>query len=165
LWPAARERSRRREAARAALLFAAAAVLGVLLAAVQLFPFAEYLFESVAWRARLEAPRHAAHAVVIGWRSVTLLLPGFFGSPARGDYWGGMSFNAIQNYVGIPTLVLAACAARARLKERETRFLLAAGVGFFFVALRIPGIHDVLLRLPVLCLPANDRLWRLRGCC
>ncbi|RPJ50491.1 MAG: hypothetical protein EHM21_04870, partial [Chloroflexi bacterium] len=83
---------------------AAAAALAAGLAAVQLFPTFEFLQLSQ----RAEA--YAEDALTYSfwpWRLVTLFSPDFFGSPARGDYWGYASYWEDHLYAGMLPLLLA----------------------------------------------------------
>src|SRR5262249_9189465 len=84
--------------------WAAGVVLGILLAAVQLLPFAEYLRRSAVlayradWMLYFPLPFRALAA---------LLMPHFFGSPTGKDFWGPINFNEFSHSVGItPWLVI-----------------------------------------------------------
>ncbi len=96
-----------------------ALVIGALIGAVQVLPFADLL--AASRRAAAGAPD-----VLPRPQLITLLLPHFFGSPALPeDYWGYGNYNEYTIYVGIVTLFLAWLALFARPRY-WTSFLLVA---------------------------------------
>jgi len=123
-----------RAVARLALMWLAAGVLGLGLAAAQLVPTAEYLVESnrVAGLQETVALTYSFWP----WRTVGLILPGLFGSPATGDYWGYGNYWEDALYVGVLPLLMAVSAAlRAgrlgpQLGKTRTFLLVAAGIAF-----------------------------------
>src|SRR3990172_11071135 len=94
-----------RAVARLALIWLAAGVLGLGLAAAQLVPTAEYLVESsrVAGLQETGALTYSFWP----WRTVGLILPGLFGSPATGDYWGYGNYWEDALYIGVLPLLMA----------------------------------------------------------
>lgn len=87
------------------LRMALALGLALGLAAVQLLPTAEYLMQSQ--RSSAVDYELAMTYSFWPWRLVTLLAPGFFGSPAQGDYWGYANFWEDAIYVGLLPFLLA----------------------------------------------------------
>lgn len=140
------------------LLAAACAALGFLLIAVQLVPFLYLLPGSVAAAARSENP-------VPGFRSVAVVaqvLPGFLGSPLRGELDltavlpRGENFNERNSgYLGAITLVLLGIAFRG-LPPVFRRGLVIAGIAIL-VAWCVPLIVGLAAAIPVLSLVTPGR--------
>lgn len=109
-------------------------VLGVALAAVQLFPTAEYLLQSQ--RAGAVDYDFAMTYSFWPWRLLTLVAPDLFGNPAHGDYWGYGAFWEDAVYVGLLPLLmgLRALVRRGRLPGP------AAGSGQEPVARHLPAL-------------------------
>ena len=82
-----------------------AALMGVAMAAVQLFPTAVYLMQSQ--RSAAVDMEFALNYSFWSWRFLGLLAPGIFGSPVTGDYWGYGNFWEDAIYVGMLPLLLA----------------------------------------------------------
>lgn len=87
------------------LAFAVNAALAAGIAAVQLLPTWEYL--QVSQRADAVAYADAMVYSFWPWRLLTLFAPDFFGSPARGDFWGYASYWEDHLYPGMLALLLA----------------------------------------------------------
>ena len=85
-------------------------LLGVLLAAAQLLPTAEYLAQSQ--RSAAVDFELAATYSFWPWRLLELLAPGLFGSPAAGTYWGYGNYWEDASYIGLVPLLLALKGAR-----------------------------------------------------
>jgi hypothetical protein len=121
---------------RVVLMWLSAGLLGVALAGAQLVPTAEYLLESSRGAGVDETV--ALTYSFWPWRTLGLLLPGLFGSPVVGDYWGYANFWEDALYIGVLPLLMAITAAlRAgrlgRAAGRLRYFLLAAaGLAFLF---------------------------------
>ncbi|MEW6568633.1 MAG: YfhO family protein [Chloroflexota bacterium] len=118
--------------------FGLVAALALALAAVQLLPTAEYLALSARQNGLDEA--FALNYSLWPWRILGLLLPGLFGSPARGDYWGYGNYWEDALYIGVLPLLLALtvglCALRGRSSRTpEVRFLLGVTVVSMLLAL------------------------------
>lgn len=79
--------------------------LGVCLAAIQLLPTAELLFQSQ--RSTAVEFEYAMTYSFWPWRFLTLLVPGLFGSPVSGDYWGYGNYWEDALYIGVFPLFLA----------------------------------------------------------
>jgi len=82
-----------------------AVLIGVALAAVQLFPTAEYLLQSQ--RASAVEYEVAMTYSFWPWRALSLLASDLFGSPVHGDYWGYGNFWEDAVYIGLLPLLLA----------------------------------------------------------
>lgn len=133
-----RVRSGRRSVTRLAGLWLAAAAFGVGLAAIQLLPTAEYFLQSSRGGGLEEAS--ALTYSFWPWRSLGLLLPGLFGSPAIGDYWGYGNYWEDALYIGVLPLLMAiaGAAGASRLGREQGRlrwFLLSAASVSFFLSL------------------------------
>ncbi|HUS16990.1 MAG TPA: hypothetical protein VM536_18480, partial [Chloroflexia bacterium] len=140
---------------------AGAYVLGVLLAAIQLVPFAEYLGQSVAISARSD-PNWEGFWLP-GRFAWTMLTPDLFGNPAHGDWWAPgiiYNYNETNSYSGILPLLLAplALGLRDRCQRRLALFLAAVGVLAAAVAYHVPGIYQAAVQLTFLRTAANHRL-------
>jgi hypothetical protein len=86
------------------LLFVISLGLGACLAAVQLIPTAELLLQSQ--RAKAVEFDYAMTYSFWPWRFLTLLAPGFFGSPVSGNYWGYGNYWEDALYIGVLPLLL-----------------------------------------------------------
>ncbi|MBN1641398.1 MAG: YfhO family protein [Anaerolineae bacterium] len=159
VWPA--PASRRRAAAAVALL----AALGVGLAAIQLLPAFEYL----ALGHRTALPYDQVVQMGMLPRLVVYLVPGFFGNPAQGTYWGPANYVETTAYVGILPLLLSMIALVVR-RDRHTRFfaamallalLLAAGTPLYRLIYPLPGFSG--LRMDRMVYLANAFLSVLAG--
>ncbi len=92
-------------------------LVAVLLSAAQLLPTAEYLLQSQ--RAAQVDYRLAMTYSFWPWHFITLLAPGFFGSPVSGDYWGYANYWEDAVYIGILPALLALVAI-SRLFRKST---------------------------------------------
>ncbi len=87
------------------VLLACAVVIALCLSAIQLLPTAELALNSQ--RAGGLDPMEAMTYSFWPWRLLTLAIPGLFGSPAAGDYWGYATYWEDTGYVGVLPLLLA----------------------------------------------------------
>ncbi len=110
---------RGRAAVRAVAGMAAAGLLGVCLAAIQLVPTAEYLAESA--REGGVDPAFAMTYSFWPWRLLGFLMPNILGSPVRGDYWGYGNYWEDAVYLGVLPLVVALVVAARALIGRGDR--------------------------------------------
>lgn len=172
-----------RQVTYASLLLASGVILGILLVAVQLLPFWEWLNQTNETQFRLEERASAVWIEPSFWKGaivtfVTLVLPNFFGNPTWGDPTNFFYSNYIEQmvYMGIVPISLAIVAAlgskskatpliKRSIEEREASsiskaglILFLAGLGLFFLgmALRLPGI-DLMNHLPVFNVVASER--------
>ena len=119
---------------RLALLWLGGVTLGAGLASAQLVPTAEYFLQSSRGGGLDEAG--ALSYSFWPWRTLGLLMPGLFGSPVLGDYWGYGNYWEDVLYIGVlPFLMAVYGAARAgrlgRAEGRTRTFLLSiAGIAF-----------------------------------
>jgi hypothetical protein len=133
--------------------FAPAAVIGLLIASIQVVPFGEYLSRSYIWEMRREAPANVYPAPLA--TAVTAVVPNFFGNPSHGNYLrlanrhGWLSnFCEQQIYPGIVTWVLATMGLAACRRTWRARFFAITAVVGALVMFGTPGIADALLTLP-----------------
>jgi hypothetical protein len=132
VWRAAR--SGAAAVGRLAVIWLAGGLLGLGLAAAQLVPTAEYLVESVRGSGLAEAD--ALTYSFWPWRTLGVLLPGLFGSPVVGDYWGYGNYWEDAIYLGVLPLLMALTASvragRLGTEAGKTRtfLLVAAGLAF-----------------------------------
>jgi hypothetical protein len=106
-------------------------LVGVALSAVQLLPLAELAMHSTR-----QADSSYDFAARFSWPPgylLTLLVPNFFGEPARTGYWGDGIYDEFIFYVGVLPLVLALLGLRMR--HRLTPFLGILGLGALLLAL------------------------------
>lgn len=95
-----------------------AVVLGAALAAVQLAPTFELVRHSQ--RAGGVEYRAALSYSFWPWHFLTFLMPGAFGNPASGDYWGYGAYWEDAVYVGLLTLLLGGRALARWQRERRS---------------------------------------------
>jgi hypothetical protein len=141
--------------------------LGVLLAAVQILPFLEWLRLSAEF-----AARNASRFVFFNWHHleqlpslIGLYLPNFLINPSQIDFplicmvpWG--NFNEVALYLGILPLIIGIQGFASERKKNKMIFLFGAGALFFLcLALRMP-VFDWINQLPVFNIFAPRR-WRL----
>lgn len=117
---------------------ALAAGMAAALAAIQLLPSAEYLLVSARASGLDEA--YALTYSLWPWRILGLLLPGLFGSPVRGDYWGYGNYWEDALYVGVIPLALSLAAAARGVRglpgwRAEARLLVAVALVSLLLAL------------------------------
>jgi hypothetical protein len=93
-------------------------IFGISLAAIQLFPTAEYLL--VSQRSRAVDYEFAMTYSFWPWRFLTLVAPKLFGDPATGDYWGYGYYWEDAIYIGLFPLILAIMAVFNGLKRKES---------------------------------------------
>ena len=137
---------------RTAGVFAGSLVLGALLAAVALLPFAELLFRSAdaGQRASVSDASKLSGRFLLGF--------------AMPDYWGRPTQTALVRfqfsracYVGVLPLMLAVAAPL--LRPNLARLALAGfGAACLAVAFGAPPLFDLATRLPLLDIAHNDRL-------
>jgi hypothetical protein len=152
----ARRPGRRRFLAR----LAAAAGLSAALAAPALLPLWETIPGSVRGSALQRSPENFQPPPF----TARFLLPAFaplaMGSPPDGTYGGKWSFNEIcSEYAGLLALAVALAGALA-LRGRPL-LLLLGGAAALLVALRLPPLFEIVLRLPVIGPGAHGRLREL----
>ena len=87
-------------------------VIGMGLAAVQLFPTAELMVQSQ--RSGGVDYDFAMTYSLWPWRLITFVAPDFFGNPGRGTYWGYATYWEDAGYIGVLPLLLAAEAVFGR---------------------------------------------------
>ncbi|WP_420631958.1 hypothetical protein [Candidatus Leptofilum sp.] len=107
------------------------AVLGFLLAGVQLVPLAE--FSTVSSRAAEPTLEFATAFSLPPSHIITWLLPEFFGEPTRSGYWSVPAFDELTYYVGL--LPLLGLALALRKPSRLSWFYLVLVVLGFLLAL------------------------------
>ena len=105
--------------------------VGLGLAAVQLLPTLQYL--------ALSTRQEAGYAFASGyaWPAsylLTLLIPGFFGTPTTTGYWGDGVYEELIFYVGLLPLLLAFLVGRGK-RQRLRPWLIGLSVGALLLAL------------------------------
>jgi len=137
---------------------AAGAVLGGVLAAVQLLPFLEYMRDSAAfvyrteWMPLLTLSLRAAAAFFI---------PYYYGGPAGGEYWGEWNFNEIALTVGLIPWAVTPLAVAAAWRRTGTRFFLGMALVAAAMLYGLPGTGAVRAIVPGLSLAINLRFGAL----
>ncbi len=125
-------------------------LLGFGLAAVQLFPTAEFISYTNRIRFTYETLLSSAwHPAAL----IRFILPGYFGSPIAGEDWTHLlsrgnghyfqSFISTAGYAGVGALLFAMGGALSWRRERVVRFFLAAGAAGFLVLLGSPILRLV----------------------
>jgi hypothetical protein len=136
--------------------------LGVLLSAVQLLPFLEYLPESRIYVAR---SGYEVNPFFAPWQTfVTAFVPRFFGSPIdeaaispENRLGVAANYNEQQIYAGMATWVLAAVGLVAGWRSSRCRFFAAAGLVAGLLMYGVPIVHPIAGQLPMLRLAALSR--------
>ncbi len=122
---------------RVVLLLIVAALIAAGAAAAQILP---------TWELASNSPRtggadwdFAMTYSLWPWRLITLLLPGFFGHPAHGDYWGYGNYFEDNGYLGVLPFILAHWAVigwlRRKISRRQDAHLNQDGTVPFWLAM------------------------------
>jgi hypothetical protein len=150
------------------------AIIGLMVSAVQLLPFLEFIQRSATLSARATRPEPSLlFTLFLDWyrwpTAITALLPQFFGTPLNDSYWYPYSnYNENTLYAGILPLALAVVSIagvfkgqRSPSKERDRPptpfFFLVLAVLSLCIALHFP-LFNLVNRLPLFDLVANERL-------
>jgi hypothetical protein len=127
---------------------------GVLLGAIQILPYVEYLGLSRQYMVRQSLPVNA-HFPAFG-TLITGLVPNFWGTPADGNYLSlvnrrgqGATYVDHQLYPGMATWLLAAVGLVWARRELRVLFFAIAGVLGTLLMYGTPGLIDVLSKVPV----------------
>jgi hypothetical protein len=152
---------------------AAAAIIGLMISAVQLLPFLEFLQRSAILSTRANEPGLSLLSTLfLDWHNwptvITALLPQFFGTPLNDSYWYPYSnYNEQTLYAGVLPLALAVVSVIWILKRRRSTikemsgqpilFFLALAVLSLGIALHFP-LFNLVNRLPIFYLAVNRRL-------
>lgn len=142
--------------------FVGALALGLAIAGVQLVPLAEYLLQSDALASRavrdLDEP--------VPWPFVvTLLVPRFFGQHRNDTWWfpiENWNLNEVSAYVGAGALLLAVLGIGRARRDGELGFFWILG-GMCAAAIYVPGVQEILGRIPVLRATWETRLLLVLG--
>jgi hypothetical protein len=146
-----------RDAVPRATPFLTAALAGFLLLAVQVVPFAILAWRSHARFARVtELPAHFRK-----YSLPALILPGYLGSPLRGELdLTGVMPNAenfvLRNGGYIGALMLLAIGLSLRAMPRAIQRGVVIGLGGLVLSWWIPGIRDLLRLIPLVRLISFD---------
>ena len=97
--------------------FVSSVMCATFLAAIQLLPTAEYLWQSQ--RASQVGFEEAMTYSFWPWRLITLASPFFFGNPGAGTYWGYASFWEDHVYLGVLPLILACSTLKGAFRNRS----------------------------------------------
>lgn len=138
--------------ARAAL----AGAWGLAVAAVQLLPFFEALFQSRVWAERGAVtvnPHYLPVSALLG-----LVIPDAFGNPCRAGFNGPSNWSEQAGYVGVLPVLFAALGVVAAVRGRPARVFVALALFALGVAYRAPGLYEAVTRLPGFRVSANARL-------
>jgi len=152
---------------------AAAAIIGLMMSAVQLLPFLEFVRRSVIFSSRAnQLPPPILSTLLLDWHAwptlITALLPQFFGTPLNDSYWYPFSnYNEQTLYAGILPLALAVVSVTWILKRRRSGikgmcsqpicFFLALTILSLAIALHFPLVN-LINELPIFDLAVNGRL-------
>ena len=132
---------------RALACWTAGITLGLLLAAVQLLPFAEYTLSSAVlayrreWMIYFPLPLRAVIAV---------FMPYFFGSPTGNDFWGPPNFNEISASVGVVPWLVMPVTLVAAWSRSGTKYFAALMTLSAALVYGVPLVGAVLARVPPL---------------
>jgi hypothetical protein len=139
--------------------WAAAYLVGMLIASIQLLPFLDYLAQSMSLVTRAEQGGHRL------WLPLpylwTAVAPDLLGNPARGTVWSPalIGYNASNMYTGLLGLLLAPLALMVPAQRRLGVFLCGLVVLSLCVVYHAPLIYDVITNsVPLMRLAPNYRL-------
>jgi hypothetical protein len=131
------ESARHRESSFAwpCIVFIVTVGLGTLLAAIQLFPFAEYFGLSHRASSAGALPRLPPQNLI------TLVIPDFYGNPASiGAYWGQLNYSEGTIYAGVSALLLA-CVAPFWARRFFVTYLSLVTLAAVYFVVRGPGVQ------------------------
>jgi len=95
-------------------------VMGILLAAVQLFPGVELIQNSIR---KVDLLVNSSHASYLPLKHLaTLLAPDYFGNPATYNYFGKGFYDNFYFFVGTPIVILLAYSLFLLKKQKEMKF-------------------------------------------
>lgn len=148
----------RAERARRLLLVGGGLVVGGLVAAVVLVPAQLAAGGTVGAAVRRNgAPGFRGSQMPFGVAR-TALFPDWWGRPSESIYQGPATYRERTFYAGAATLVLALIAlATAGRWRRKAPFALLGALGLA-IALRLPGLYDLVIRLPGFDQIQNSRI-------
>jgi hypothetical protein len=146
-----------RGAMKHSLAFMSAGIVGFLMAALQLFPFVEYLLQSAVW---LERNYVAANPHYLPWAYLVLLVtPNIYGNPVDG--WAIVNYNeSVMGYVGLFTVVMAVTAMlywRDHLGKSYHFFFLGLAAMCIAIIYNVWPVFDLVTKLPLFKASANHR--------
>lgn len=130
--------------------------LGLLLTAVQVVPFVEYMQQSrvLAHRGDVTGPQLTTPAMAF----VTTFIPDFYGTPLRSRFVLPYSnYNEMQLYPGIVTWLFAALALTHRVHRGRALFFLAAGAVAVLTMYGTPVAQLAVTLIPPLRVAALSR--------
>lgn len=140
------------------ILFISGAVAGLLMAAVQLLPFLQYLSESAALEQRRTLtgmdPSLPIQALI------TMLLPAHFGRPWDFSYHGPAAWQAVAAYSGAGVLLLAIVSLAW---WREVRLYLCLLLGSMTIVYGPDWVRAGIRWIPVVGISSNNRLILIVG--
>ena len=140
-----------------------AGILALLLCAVQLIPFLEYL----PLTSRYELIRESGENMFLSldfvsvFQNITasLISPDFFGNPVDSNFWGYANYNEQTTHVTIMGLFLALLAVTRKGKYYSLKlFFIIAGTFSFLIAVQTPLLFEFVVSLPLFRHNSNHRL-------
>ncbi len=127
---------------RSLVLVTLSLILGLALAAIQLLPTAELMFQSQ--RSGGVDYGFAVTSSLWPWRLITFMAPDFFGNPGHGTYWGYGTYWEDAAYVGLLPLLLAVGVTLRvvfrRIKGSEKQAFAEAGMARFWAMCAIVAL-------------------------
>ncbi|HVY61409.1 MAG TPA: hypothetical protein VHF22_07135, partial [Planctomycetota bacterium] len=144
--------------------FAAAGLLGGIMAGAHLAPFLDYLRSSSALEARAAGIERGKPLL----NALRLIAPTFLGHPVDRTEWAppsAMLLGSGIGYVGIAPLVLAFVPTSEPGKRRARRFFAGLAAAGLLATYAIWPVGEVVARVPVLRLGLDDRfaIWFVLG--
>ena len=142
---------RGRTLAVAAFSLGFAVVLGLAIAAVQVFPTREFLPHTS--RGVAVAYEFLTFGSFPPWNFATLVVPDLFGTPVDGSYWAGPDWSHFAetcSYVGLLTIPLAVAAVVLRADRATLTFVLGASVSLLLMLGKYTPIYEGFTALPLL---------------
>lgn len=136
--------------------FIGAWLLAAGLAAAALLPLAAFILESTKYLDHSVVTRPPVLVVVR--EMMRIVLPEAYGNPVEGTWFGPFNYAATASYAGALALPLAAAGLGRLRRSRAWTAVGLLGAVSFLVAFHLPGLWDVVIRLPVLERVAQHRL-------
>ncbi len=162
-----------RSTVRLGIKVSAAVIIGLMISAVQLLPFLDFIQHSAILSMRATKPKPPLLSTLfLDWHTwptaITALLPQFFGTPLNDSYWYPYSnYNEQTLYAGVLPLALAVVSVIGILKKRRSAtkkgssrprfFFLGLAILSLGVGLRLP-LFNLINKFPLFALATNDRL-------
>ena len=144
---------------RSLILFVLFATLGLGMAAVQLVPFLEYMFNSAAYAKRVAYDINPHYLPLPA--AILNIIPDFYGNPSHNSYFALFTNYcvSVSGFASVTTVLLALLALLGPpRKSKYVWFFLFMGTACFCLVYKIEPVYRALTSLPLLDIADNSRL-------